>query len=76
MITELPINYWKPNFNEFHVRKMKGAAGGIYTAPHISSASLFSPPKPVQQPFNPSAAHLEIVSVINNKVLALPITFL
>lgn len=58
MITELSINYWKSNVYEFHVRKMKGGAGGIYSAPHIYSALLFSPPKPAQQPFNPSAAHL------------------
>lgn len=75
-ITELSINYWEPNFNEFHVRKMKGGAGGIYSAPRIHPAPLFSPPKPVRQPFNPSAAHLEIVSIINNKVLVIPISIL
>lgn len=69
-ITEFSINYWKPNFKEFHVRKMKGGVGGIYSAPS------FSPPKPVQQPFNPSAAHLEIGSNVNNKVLVIAISIL
>lgn len=55
IVTELFINYWKSNVNNFHVRKIKGGAGEMHTYIQLDYSRLKNQSS---QPFHHSAADL------------------